>query len=750
MIRKKLYMIMMLIFLSVSFTKANTAPPPFTGTVSLGSAIASPGEDVVIPLNVTGFTGIGSFTFYIRHNPNLIYAQTTNKQNSTITVDAYDDSTVAISFFNDPSVSFTDGLLLNLNFHFLGMTSSQLSFASSVSYPSEVSQGLTVVYPTYNSGSVTIKTDNTHTATIPPTTVSTGEFFTIPVNFAGFTNNVGAVTQKIKYDTTKLSFVNIIASGNLATANASSGNGIVSVAWFNTSGANINSDATTKLFLRFQYTGNIATTLEFYSGSLIVDNTTPDAVNIPVSYFNGTVSPGPTDATATLGSVTGLHQNDDFDIPLTFTNMPYGPLNGLGAVTLNIPYDNTKLLYIGDINANIQSTGSALNISYYNVNGSNINLSTLNLRFKYIGIGSTSVSFAPSCSFTTLDDRFVQVAYTNSTITPSSSSHIARIASVYGAQGSEVLVPVTFTDLPTNMGAVTLHLQYDASQLTYVNSQDLQLPSITVGTTSPNIISITWLSGTGVDINGEFLKLKFIKNSPASDPPALIEFISSIPTQNYTQLALADANTTIVHTSFVNGDVHGNRTLNLTNVMLEGLYNPSNPSTMKQAQNENTDQWAAGIADHITVELHDATNYTNIIYSDPAVELSTAGTATVIIPGIYNGSYYITVKHRNSLETTTSLSVLFTASLITQSFGAPLNIYDGNLKLIGGHYLIYGGDVNQDGIVDGSDMSIVQNDVNLASSGYLSDDCNGDGLIDGSDMSLVQNNANLAIGVATP
>ncbi|MEI6579943.1 MAG: hypothetical protein WCN92_10860, partial [Eubacteriales bacterium] len=61
-----------------------------------------------------------------------------------------------------------------------------------------------------------------------------------------------------------------------------------------------------------------------------------------------------------------------------------------------------------------------------------------------------------------------------------------------------------------------------------------------------------------------------------------------------------------------------------------------------------------------------------------------------------------------------------------------------------------GGDVNQDNIVDGGDMSIVENDANSAASGYLTDDCNGDGIIDGGDMSVVENDAALAAGAQTP
>ncbi|MCA1746793.1 MAG: PKD domain-containing protein, partial [Bacteroidales bacterium] len=53
------------------------------------------------------------------------------------------------------------------------------------------------------------------------------------------------------------------------------------------------------------------------------------------------------------------------------------------------------------------------------------------------------------------------------------------------------------------------------------------------------------------------------------------------------------------------------RTLNLSSVLLEGLYDGG--GTMRQAQNASGAQWPVGVADHITVELHDDANYSDIV-----------------------------------------------------------------------------------------------------------------------------------------
>jgi len=182
------------------------------------------------------------------------------------------------------------------------------------------------------------------------------------------------------------------------------------------------------------------------------------------------------------------------------------------------------------------------------------------------------------------------------------------------------------------------------------------------------------------------------------------------------------------------------KTLTLTNVMLESLFAGS--ATMHQAQDDMGPHWPAGIADHITVELHNASTYSTIVYTATDVELTTSGTAIVTVPSTFSSSYYITIKHRNSIETTTDAAVSFAGSTITQSFGLPTNVYGGNLGgPVNGHYYIYGGDVNQDGYIDTGDYIDIETDAYNYLTGYLTSDVNGDGYVDTSDYIIVETNA---------
>lgn len=64
--------------------------------------------------------------------------------------------------------------------------------------------------------------------------------------------------------------------------------------------------------------------------------------------------------------------------------------------------------------------------------------------------------------------------------------------------------------------------------------------------------------------------------------------------------------------------------------------------------------------------------------------------------------------------------------------------------------MLYGGDVNQDGMIDTADMTPIDNDAANFISGYLVSDVNGDGIVDTADMTFVDNNSFWFIGSITP
>jgi lysyl endopeptidase len=190
-------------------------------------------------------------------------------------------------------------------------------------------------------------------------------------------------------------------------------------------------------------------------------------------------------------------------------------------------------------------------------------------------------------------------------------------------------------------------------------------------------------------------------------------------------------------------------------VYLEGLYSTSNPGTMNQAYHSTGPQYAPGIADMLDIQLYDAsTSLTQPVYEQQNVGLQTDGTATIAdLPFSLNGEYYIVILHRNSIETWSAQPVIFSgAGPIGYDFTTSSNkAYGNNQKHVGSsHYAIFGGNTNHDIVIDGSDMSQVDNAVTQFMSGYIPEDVNGDGIIDGSDMSIIDNNSTNFIEVKKP
>ena len=114
-------------------------------------------------------------------------------------------------------------------------------------------------------------------------------------------------------------------------------------------------------------------------------------------------------------------------------------------------------------------------------------------------------------------------------------------------------------------------------------------------------------------------------------------------------------------------------------------------------------------------------------------------------------SYYLVVKHRNSIETWSRLSVSFVLNQLTYNFTtAASKAYGNNLKLKGTKYCIYSGDVNRDGSVDASDMALVDNDLFNFVTGYTFTDVDGDNNVDASDLSITDNNSYNFVSLMRP
>ncbi len=97
---------------------------------------------------------------------------------------------------------------------------------------------------------------------------------------------------------------------------------------------------------------------------------------------------------------------------------------------------------------------------------------------------------------------------------------------------SVVNVPITFAGLPTNMGAVTINLIFDDTQLTYTGNVIGNTFGATVGPAFGNQISIAWNGASATNINGPlpFLQLQF---NYSGSTPAEINFLASCELRDF-------------------------------------------------------------------------------------------------------------------------------------------------------------------------------------------------------------------------
>ncbi len=176
-------------------------------------------------------------------------------------------------------------------------------------------------------------------------------------------------------------------------------------------------------------------------------------------------------------------------------------------------------------------------------------------------------------------------------------------------------------------------------------------------------------------------------------------------------------------------------------ILMEAMYNPSLDILTRK--------------DTVKVYLREA--FSPYALKDSAV----SEIDTLTFKGIYSftnapsGQYYIVAKHFNSIQTWSKSggeTMVSGGAVISYDFtSAASQAFGNNMRLNGSKYCIYGGDVDQNLIVDASDLSIMDNDIIFGLTGNrLVTDLNADGIVDVSDLSLTDNNSYNSIATVSP
>ncbi|MBK9402944.1 MAG: hypothetical protein IPN57_00205 [Ignavibacteria bacterium] len=158
--------------------------------------------------------------------------------------------------------------------------------------------------------------------------------------------------------------------------------------------------------------------------------------------------------------------------------------------------------------------------------------------------------------------------------------------------------------------------------------------------------------------------------------------------------------------------------------------------------------------DSVTAYLHQIISPFGIIDSAKQVIDSVTFAGRFKFSNSPAGSYYIAIKHFNSIETWSKsggISLNTTDTAFCDFTTSLSQAYGNNLILKGVKSCIYGGNVNGDDIIDGADLSEADNDSFAGLTGsYLRSDVNGDSIVDAEDISLIDNNSFNDTGLVRP
>lgn len=110
------------------------------------------------------------------------------------------------------------------------------------------------------------------------------------------------------------------------------------------------------------------------------------------------------------------------------------------------------------------------------------------------------------------------------------------------------------------------------------------------------------------------------------------------------------------------------------------------------------------------------------------------------------GTYYISLRHLNSLETWSKsggVYLVYFGNVTTYDFtSSPSQAFGSNLKLKGSRYCLFSGDFDQDGFIDLTDAVGIQNyAASFVTGKYISSDLNGDSVTDLTDVTICYDNS---------
>ncbi len=175
------------------------------------------------------------------------------------------------------------------------------------------------------------------------------------------------------------------------------------------------------------------------------------------------------------------------------------------------------------------------------------------------------------------------------------------------------------------------------------------------------------------------------------------------------------------------------------NIIMQGFY--------------NTGTGKLNMRDTVRAYLRSNSSPYNLVDSAKSIIDSVTFAGSFLFANAPTGTYYLQMKHRNSIETWSKAngeSYTLGSPLVYNFTTAAAQAYGSNMIQVGPKFGIFSGDVNQDGVVNAIDVSDTDNAAFNFLTGYIPTDVNGDRVANALDVAIADNNAFNFVGKVTP
>ncbi len=532
-------------------------------TFTMGSQSATQGQQVCLPVTVSGFTNIIGVQFSINYNPAILqFASVGNfnlvglaganfgtpagnppTQAGVVTLSWIDPNVTGVTVANGTAI-------FQVCFNVIGNNTTTVSFTGT---PTAIEvtngNGSTVQFIPAN-GTVTLPGGGggggNLTLAMQDVNASQGQQICQDVTVTGFTNIVGAQFS-INYNASILQFASVgafnltgLAAANFGTptSNPPTQAGVITFSWVDPNVSGVTVPGGTAIFeVCFNVTGNTTTTVSFTGTPTAIEFTNNLDQVVPATTDNGTVTisgggGGGGGLTIALQDVNGT-QGQQICQDVTVTNFT----NIVGA-QFSINY-NASILQFASVGAfnltglaganfgtptsNPPTQAGVITFSWVDPNVSGVTVpggtAIFEVCFNVTGNTTTTVSFTgtpTAIEFTNNLDQVVPATTDNGTVTISGGGGggglTIALQDVNGTQGQQICQDVTVTNF-TNIVGAQFSINYNAAILQFVSVGTFNLTGLAAanfGTPTSNpptqagVITFSWVDPnvSGVTVPG--------------------------------------------------------------------------------------------------------------------------------------------------------------------------------------------------------------------------------------------------------